>query len=225
MRIRSDDSPCRRINNTILSPLEIKIVRFLVKRTPDYISPNLLTLIGFLGALLIFLGYWFSSIDKNFLLLASFGWICNWYGDSLDGTIARYRKIDKPKYGFYVDHNVDAFSELWIGVGFGLSPYVRLDIALLLLIAYFLLNIQMYIYANATNIFRMSYNKMGATEFRVFAILFNFILYFFDFPLMKFFNLEITLIDLVVLILISGMLLTFCLTVLLNSIQMYKSEK
>ncbi len=220
-----DMSNNKRINNTILSSLEKKTLRVLAMRTPGWFSPNVLTLIGFLGAVLVFFGYWLSSINENFLWLACFGWICNWYGDSLDGTIARYRKIEKPKYGFYIDHNIDAIGEVLIGIGFGLSPYIRFEIALFLVIAYLLLNIQIYTYAYATNIFLISYGKIGATEFRVVAIMMNFILYFIDFPQTRMLHLELSLFDFIALILISIMLITFGFTVLLNSLRLYKSEK
>ena len=133
-------------------------------RTPEWLNPNILTLVGFLGAVLVFLGYWLSSGNKNFLWFANFGWICNWYGDNLDGTIARYRKIVRPKFGFYIDHNIDAIGEILIGIGFGLSPYIRFDIALFLVIAYLLLTIQIYTYAYATKTFRISYDKIDCVN-------------------------------------------------------------
>jgi archaetidylinositol phosphate synthase len=224
MRDSFDIRNNKRINNTIFSPLEKKVLRFLAMRTPEWVTPNVLTLVGFLGAVLVFLGYWLSSINENFLWLASFGWICNWYGDSLDGTIARYRKIEKPRYGFYIDHNIDVFGETLIGIGFGLSPYIRFDIALLLLISYLLLNIQVYTFAYATKIFRISYGKIGATEFRAFAIFMNIFLYFCDFPRTGMLHQKWSLFDFMALIFISIMIIMFGITVLLNSIRLYKSD-
>lgn len=224
MRNTFNISNNKRINNAILSPLEKKFLRFLAKRTPEWLSPNVLTLVGFLGSVIVFFGYWLSSVNENFLWLASFGLICNWYGDNLDGTIARYRKIET-KFGFYIDHNTDAFGEMLIGIGFGLSPYIRFDIALLLVIAYLLLNIQVYTYAYATKIFRISYGKIGATEFRAFAIFINILLYFCEFQQISMLHQEWSLFDFMALIFISIMIIIWGITVLLNSIQLYKSKK
>jgi archaetidylinositol phosphate synthase len=214
----------KRINNTIFSSFEKKTLRVLAMRTPGWLSPNVLTLIGFLGAVLVFFGYWLSSINENFLWVACFGWICNWYGDSLDGTIARYRKFEKPKYGFYIDHNIDAFGEMLVGIGFGLSPYIQFEIALFLVIAYFLLNIQIYTYAYATQIFRISYGKIGATEFRVFAILISICLYFFRLPRISALHQEWLFFDFIALVFISIMLIMWGITVILNSIRLYKAD-
>ena len=224
MRNTFNISNNKRINNAILSPLEKKFLRFLAKRTPEWLSPNVLTLVGFLGAVLVFFGYWLSSVNENFLWLASFGLICNWYGDNLDGTIARYRKIETI-FGFYIDHNIDAIGVVLIGIGLGLSPYIRFDTALLFVIAYLLLNIQVYIYAYATKIFRISYGKIGATEFRAFIIFINIFLYFCEFPQISMLHQKWSLFDFMALMIISIMIIIWGKTVLLYSIQLYKLKK
>ena len=106
---------------------------------PAWMSPDLLTLIGILGAVIIFAGYALTKVNSIFVWLASIGFVVNWFGDSLDGTLARYRKIERPKYGFFVDHTVDAFSQLLIFVGLGLSIYVSFSVAALALTGYLLM--------------------------------------------------------------------------------------
>ena len=132
---------------------------------------------GVLGSLTIFAGFWLSNLDHNYLWLASFGFVVNWFGDSLDGTVARYRKIQKPKYGFFIDHTVDALSTVLIFIGLGVSPYMRFEIASLALIGYLLMSILVYIRTCVNGEFKISYAKMGPTEMRAIAILANTLVY------------------------------------------------
>ncbi len=102
----------------------------------------------------------------------------NWFGDSLDGTLARYRKIERPKYGFFVDHTVDAFSQLLIFAGLGLSPYVSFSAAALALIGYLLMSIFVYVDTIVTGVFKISFVKLGPTEIRAIAVLVNTLFFF-----------------------------------------------
>jgi phosphatidylglycerophosphate synthase len=175
----------RRVVNTFLQPLERRIVDWLVARLPLWVSPDLLTGAGLLGAAVVFWGYALTNLNKNFLWLASLGFVLHWFGDSLDGTLARYRNIQKPRYGFYVDHVVDALGELLIALGLGLSPYVRFDVALLILVGYLLMTMQNYLFTCATNVFIMSQGKIGGTEIRLLAILINTVMFFAGFPVIQ----------------------------------------
>ena len=213
-----------RINNTLLGPAEKKALVFLASRTPGWISPNGLTFIGIAGAVLVFSGYAFSSVSRHFLWLAVCGWMVNWYGDSLDGSLARYRKIEKPHFGFYIDHLSDTVSILIIGLGFGLSPYVRFDLALLLIITYFILSIQTYVLDCATGVFEISYTRLGATEFRLMAIIFTFILYLFTFPLITIGRQEYSVIDLLSLIPLMVMVFLFVIAFLKNAVRLYRKD-
>jgi phosphatidylglycerophosphate synthase len=122
----------KRIVNTFLQPFEKRAVNWLVARLPSWASPDLLTGAGLLGAAIVFLGYVLTHLNRNFLWLASLGFLLHWFGDSRDGTLARYRNLQRPRYGFYVDHAADALGELLIALGLGLSPYVRFDVVLLI---------------------------------------------------------------------------------------------
>ncbi|MFQ6113536.1 MAG: CDP-alcohol phosphatidyltransferase family protein, partial [bacterium] len=128
---------------------------------------------------------WLTNFDKNFLWLASFGFILNWFGDSLDGTLARFRKIERPKFGYFIDHTIDAVNQLLIGLGIGLSPYVGFKFALFALIGYFMVSIHTYITIYVRGIFKLSYGKLGPTEVRVIAILVNTAVYFLGIPSIK----------------------------------------
>jgi phosphatidylglycerophosphate synthase len=160
-----------RVNDILLGPLERPALQWLSARMPDWVTPDVLTGIGIAGSLLIFASYWLANIDPLFLWLANIGFVVNWFGDSLDGTVARYRKIERPKYGFFVDHTVDAFSQLLIVLGLGMSPYVRFDIALLALVGYLMMSVLVYVRTYVDGVFRISYGKLGPTEIRVILIL------------------------------------------------------
>ncbi|NUM82335.1 CDP-alcohol phosphatidyltransferase family protein, partial [bacterium] len=109
-----------RVNDILLGPLERPALLWLSERMPAWVTPDILTVIGIVAALIIAGSYYLSNFDKNFLWLANFGFVLNWFGDSLDGSVARYRHIERPKYGYFVDHAVDAFTSTVICVGLGL---------------------------------------------------------------------------------------------------------
>lgn len=171
-----------RINNSILSLLERPALNWLADRMPAWVTPDLLTGIGLFASFLIFIAYTATMFSPSFLWLASFGYILNWFGDSLDGTLARKRKIERPLYGFFVDHYIDALSTVLIFVGLGFSPYVRFEFALITLIGYLLLSIYTYLSTYVNNVFRVSFSGLGPTEIRMIGIAVNTLIFFFGNP-------------------------------------------
>ncbi|MEN9568187.1 MAG: hypothetical protein RLZZ69_3383 [Cyanobacteriota bacterium] len=174
--------PHQRVNDILLAPLEKPALKWLVVHMPEWIDPDILTFIGILGAVAIFGGYCLSNQNSAFLWVASLGFAINWLGDSLDGNLARYRQIERPKYGFFVDHTVDSFNEVLIVLGLGLSPYVSFNIACLGLIGYLLMSILVYIRTYVSGVFQLSYGKLGPTEVRVILILLSTTMYFWGIP-------------------------------------------
>ena len=168
----------QRVNDILLGPLERPALRWLSAHMPSWITPDICTAVGVLGALLTSVGYILSNIDRNYFWLASFGFVVNWCGDSLDGTLARYRHIERPKFGFYIDHTTDTFSQAVIFLGLGLSPYVSFNIACMALIGYLMLGVLVYVRTCVVGEFKISYGKLGPTEIRVLAILLNTSMYF-----------------------------------------------
>lgn len=168
----------RRVNDILLGPLERPTLKWLAVHMPVWVTPDICTLIGVLGSLSITLSYLLSNYDRTFLWLASLGFIINWLGDSLDGTLARYRKIERPVFGFFVDHVTDAFSVTVIFLGLGLTPYVSFNVACLTLIAYLLLCVLVFVRTSVVGEFKISYGKLGPTEIRALAILLNTVMYF-----------------------------------------------
>jgi phosphatidylglycerophosphate synthase len=177
-RLMSKIKNHERVNDILLGPLERPALKWLAENMPPWVFPDLLTLVGIFGTLMIFGGYLLSNLDPAYLWLASFGFIVNWFGDSMDGTLARYRDIQRPKYGFFVDHVVDAFSQLLIFISLGLSPFVKFEIAAVTLIGYMIVSILVYIQTSVKGVFKISYGKLGPTEVRAIAILVNTYIYF-----------------------------------------------
>lgn len=163
----------QRENDILLGFLERPALKWLAAHMPDWVTPDTMTWIGIIASILIFISYALTNLNRYFLLLASFGFVLNWFGDSLDGTLARYRHIERPRYGFLIDHYIDAISAVLIFVGLGLSPYVDLVVGCIGVIAYLLMSIMVYLINYVTGIFKISNAKIGPTEVRVIAILSN----------------------------------------------------
>lgn len=174
----SDITNHRRVNDILLGPLERPALKWLAAHMPAWVTPDILTTIGVLGSVVVAVSYALSIFDRNFLWLASLGFIINWFGDSLDGTLARYRRIERPIFGFFVDHTIDAFSGTIIFLGLGLTPYVSFIMACLALIAYLLLSVLVFVRTSVDGIFKISYGKLGPTEIRAVAVMLNIIMYF-----------------------------------------------
>lgn len=172
----------KRVNDILLGPLERPALKWLASKMPKWVTPDILTGIGVLAAFLSAFSYYMTNFDKNFLWVASLGFVINWFGDSLDGNLARYRKIERPKYGFFIDHTVDTFAEFVIMLGIGLSPYVQFEIAMVALIGYLLMSIFVFIKTYVRGVFQLSYSKIGPTEVRVVIILANTLIYFIGNP-------------------------------------------
>jgi phosphatidylglycerophosphate synthase len=160
----------KRVLDTFTGPVERPLLRWLAAHMPAWVTPDWLTAVGVIGGMVILVGYWLTGIDPNFLWLANLGFVINWFGDSLDGTLARYRHAERPIYGFYIDHAVDAYVEIMIFLGLGLSPYVRFDLACLALIGYLLLSVLVYVRTCVRGEFVISYGRLGPTEARLIAM-------------------------------------------------------
>jgi len=162
-----------RIQTSILNSLEKKALVWMALRIPQKIKSDHLTVLGFIGALISSAGYILSNLESNFLWLASFGLLVNWFGDSLDGTLARVRNAQRPIYGFFIDHSIDGLTVFAICVGAGLSPYINFAVAMLVLAGYLLLSVLTYINTYLKWEFKITYYKLGPTEFRLIVILIN----------------------------------------------------
>jgi len=169
--------PANRVQQSILAHAEERALIWLAKRTPDAINSDHLTILGLAAQIMAGVSYALSAQNKNWLLAVIVFLALNWLGDSLDGTLARVRAQQRPRYGFYVDHMVDGFGSLALMGGLALSGYMHPYIAIGLLIAFLLLSIQSYLVTYTLGEFRLSFWSFGPTELRVLLAIGNLALF------------------------------------------------
>jgi len=165
-------------HHAFLWNLEKRILPDIAKHLPRWVTPDTLTVFGLVGALFVFVGYVASNLAPAFLGLACLGLVMNWFGDSLDGTLARVRNQESPRYGFFVDHTADLITQILVGLGLGLSRYIELPYALLLLTAYLAFVGHTFIRAHVFKTVQIAYYSVGPTETRLALIIANLILFF-----------------------------------------------
>jgi archaetidylinositol phosphate synthase len=154
----------------LLAAPEARVLEGIARRLPGWIKPDHLTALGVLAALGIAAAYVLSNGNEAWLWAASALLVVHWLGDSLDGTLARVRKAERPRYGYYLDHLVDAFATAAIGIGLGLSPHMLLAVGLAIVVAYLILSINTYLETHAFGTFTLGYGRLGPTEARLLLI-------------------------------------------------------
>jgi archaetidylinositol phosphate synthase len=207
----------QRVNDILLGPLERPALAWLCRHMPAWVTPDTLTLVGILGGLTTLAGYALANVHADFVWLACVGLALNWFGDSLDGSLARFRNIERPKYGYFVDHMVDAFVTAMICIGLGLSPYFGLVYALFGLVGYLLMSILTYVTGQVTGVFQISYGKFGPTEVRVILIIVTALCYASPNPVMRVGPASIHLFDFIVLALATALTLICAVSTIMTS--------
>lgn len=162
--------PIERIQKNLLAKPERRLLTWLCGIMPAWVTPDKLTILGVIGALVTFVGYAASGYGDGWLWLAIVGYALQWFGDSLDGSLARFRHIERPSYGYFIDHSCDGIVTLLILGGMGFSPFVRVDVALFAVTGYLLLSIHAYLAARVMGEFKLSYGIGGPTELRFILI-------------------------------------------------------
>jgi phosphatidylserine synthase len=163
----------KREQTSILAPLERAALRGLARRMPRRINSDHLSLLGLVAMFMAGVCYAVSGQNPLMLHLVNLFIFLNWFGDSLDGTLARYRDRQRPRYGFYVDHIIDTFGALFFIFGLALSGFMSERVAAALLIVFLMLAINSYLAAYALGIFKISQWKLGPTEMRLVLIIGN----------------------------------------------------
>ena len=163
---RQAPKPIERIQDNVLARSERRLLNALCARMPAWVSPDMLTFVGMAGAFMVFAGYLGSNLGDEWLWLAIAGYVIQWFGDSTDGSLARFRKIERPRYGYFLDHSCDGLATTLVVVGIGLSPYVTLEIALVALAGYLLLSIHAFLSVRVLGELKLSYLNAGPTELR-----------------------------------------------------------
>ena len=167
--------PANRLNDSALGVFERPALTWMADRLPLSVTPDHLTLIGIGGALTASAGYFASRWSLEWLWLASAGLVINWAGDSLDGTVARLRGIQRPRYGFFVDHTSDLFSQSLVFLTLGVSPCAHFSIACLGVIAFLMAFVYSLICVEVRDTLRVTYFGFGPTEIRALLIAGNLI--------------------------------------------------
>lgn len=163
----------RRINDILLGRFERRALPWMAERLPRWITPDGLTGIALGGAFVSAIAYALAGENLAWLHLASFGLVVHWWGDSLDGTLARVRQIRREKYGFFVDHQCDAISAVALTVGMGAGSLMRMDVALAICVGVLMLMLLVNMVTIARGVFKISFSGIGPTELRLIAIAFN----------------------------------------------------
>lgn len=212
-----------RVQTSLMAPLERRVLTWLARRTPSWVNPDHLTLLGLAGMAMAGISYaaagWWSLS-----LLAVNLWIAvNWLGDSLDGTLARARNKQRPRYGFYVDHIVDAFGSLFIITGLAFSGYMTPMVAMALLVAFSLLSINVYLATYTIGTFKLSHYKFSPTELRILLVIGNVIAMLK--PTVRLFGERYLFFDIaavMAIVLMSGLLVV---SVVQNTRHLYRAER
>ncbi|HZR30964.1 MAG TPA: CDP-alcohol phosphatidyltransferase family protein [Terriglobales bacterium] len=216
-------APATRIQESFVASGERKILVWLAERTPDWINSDHLTILGLLGMLLGGLSYAWARWHRYGLLLAVGALAINWLGDSLDGTLARVRNRQRPRYGFYVDHVIDTFSALFLMGGLALSGYVHPAVAIGMLVAYLMLSVEVYLASYTLQSFRLSYAKFGPTEVRILLAIGNVALLYR--PVVTVFGERYRLFDIGGVIAIAGMGTMLVVSSILHTKKLYIEER
>jgi len=156
-----------RVISSVLSTHEKRTLLWIAGRLPTWVNSDHLTVLGLAAMLGTGLAFWAARWEPAALLLVVVCLAVNWFGDSLDGTLARVRKVERPKYGYYVDHICDMFGTLFLFGGLGLSGFMSAPIAIGLLVAYLMMSIEVYLAAHSLGRFQLTYFMMGPTELRI----------------------------------------------------------
>lgn len=216
-------APATRIQESLVAAAEKRTLIWFARRTPAWINSDHLTLMGFISQCLAGACYALARLNPDALLLGIVFLALNWLGDSLDGTLARVRNRQRPRYGFYVDHITDTIAAFFLMGGLALSGYVHPGIAFGMLVAFLMLSIEAYLATYTLGRFQLSYWKFGPTELRILLAMGNVALL--RHPLIKFMGKPVLLFDLGGAIGIAGMAIMLVVSAVRHTVQLYKEER
>jgi archaetidylinositol phosphate synthase len=211
-----------RVQESFTARAERKTLAWLAARLPLWVNSDHLTLLGFAAMFLAGASYALARTSRAGLLLATLFLALNWFGDSLDGTLARVRNQQRPRYGFYVDHIIDTFGGLFLMGGLAISNIIDWRIALGMFVAFLMLSVQVYLATYTLGTFRLSFAKFGPTEIRILLALGNAALWFY--PDARFFGSAYRVFDVGGIAAIAGMILMLVVSTIRNTLKLYRAE-
>lgn len=223
MRRRRPFPDLLRVQESWTAVAEKHALLWLAARTPERVGPDALTILGLAAQIAAGAFYALSAWNRYALLGVIACLALNWLGDSMDGTLARVRQRQRPRYGFYVDHMVDSFGALALMGGLALSGYMHPAIAIGLLVAFLMLSIQSYLATHALGEFRISFWRFGPTELRILLVVGNMALLWR--PMVHFFGRVYRLFDVGGAIGLIGMAVMVVFFSVQNTIRLYREER
>jgi phosphatidylglycerophosphate synthase len=211
-----------RVHGSLLAAAEKRLLIWMAGRLPRWVTSDQLTALG--AAALLAAGFCYAAGRSHPAALAAVVGLLaiNWFGDSLDGTLARVRRIERPRYGFYVDHVLDAVGILFLMAGLVAGGYMSLAIGAGFLVAYYLLTIEIALATHALGTFRLSYWKVGPTELRIILAAGTLLLLRSDSVVIA--GQRLLLFDVGGAVAIAGLLATFLFTAVRNTMELYRRE-
>ena len=212
-----------RQQESLLAAAEKKCLYWLARRLPAWVQPDHLTLLGFASMFLAGCTYALARWWPPSLLVVALWLAVNWFGDSLDGTLARFRNRQRPRYGFYVDHMVDSFGTLFLVAGLALSGYMSERVAVALLVSFLLLSINSYLATYTLGTFQLSFWKFSPTELRVLLAIGNAVA--FVRPLVTVFGARYRFFDVAGAVAVVVMLGVLVVSMVRNTRKLYRLEK
>jgi phosphatidylglycerophosphate synthase len=211
-----------RYQESLLSPIEKRTLKWIAERLPQWVTPDHLTILGLLGMAAAGFSYYLSRSYPPAIFGAVVALAVNWFGDSLDGTLARVRNRQRPRYGFYVDHVVDMFGTFFLIGGLGLSGHMSLGVAAAVMIAYFMLNIEIYLATYCVGVFRLSFGMWGPTELRVLLAIGTVAMFFRSYT--KIAGREMLVADIGGIVAVIGLTIVLVSSVVRNTARLYREE-
>ena len=212
-----------RVQGTLVTWAEKKALHWLAERIPIWVNSDHLTFLGFTAQLMVGVSYAFAGGNKNWLWAATAFLTLNWFGDSLDGTLARYRNRQRPRYGFYVDHVIDTFGSIFLCGGLAVSGFMSPMVAMILLVAFLALSIEVYLATYCIGQFKLGHFGLGPTEIRIFLATGNVAL--FSHARVHFLGAEYLLFDIGGLIAAAGMGFMLVVSAIRHTVVLYKEER
>jgi phosphatidylglycerophosphate synthase len=213
----------RREHDSLLAAPEKRILVWLAERLPGWVNSDHLSALGLSAMLVAGLAFWAASWNNLFLLVVVGALAINWFGDSLDGTVARVRKQQRPRYGFYVDHVIDILGTFFLFAGAALSDFMSVPVALGFMVAYMMVSAESYLATHTHGVFKMSFMRIGPTELRI--ILAIGVLYLFQKPAVELGgDARYLLFDVGGVIATAGLAVTFIISAVRNTVALYEAE-
>ena len=212
-----------RIHTALTAAGEKRLLMWMAERTPALIQPDHLTALGFVSQLLAGVAYAAASQDRRALWLVNLFLLLNWLGDSLDGTLARVRNRQRPRYGFYVDHIADTFGALALMTGLACSGYVHWPVAAGMLLGYYVLSIESYLATYTIGRFHLSHGWFGPTELRILLAIGNAVLFVHPYVLVV--GRQFLLFDVGGALAIAGMAVMALTAAIRHTASLYRAER